>query len=1317
MASSRSFVMRLYKLDWYLAEPYPALGDLDISIITAKRLSVCPVIRLYGHVVSADPDARVQCCLHVHGYYPKILFSAEAFQSSVTERQFAEGLEYIMNGGGGQWGQQQQSPCVADVKKTSVSTYMGIMRLRRKSSKCDMLTQASGSNGRIFELHIPYTLQLVSECGLAAGTTVHIKADALSTRGSLAEGVPFPYIPESRATGRPTPQSMPCHAENAARLDALREAISKQEADSGSQGAYQTQKAALEELFEVVPDEAVPGPDAGPLAPPPPDVGPQANEYAESNLSESSAGSDVGLGVACTLLESKAGRDETTEAVLAPRMNDLYEFTPSPPSREALLKELSGQEALSPRYLTAPKQHDRTSASIDYCTLLYLEVVIQLPRGMDKWDPTLHPIVAVVCILRDQRQVPLQRTWIGVIGDLLKEDHVLTIDPLATLLHVSCETELILALDHLFAQFDPTVVISWDASRKGIVFIAERARVLGLPDNMFHRVAVAPVPGPMGPSTLYGRITLDLWQTLRQEDSLKLATTTLHGAAKQLLGLTLPRIPMWLLQEWWTDGSRCTEALKYTVRLCTLGLQAPGCKCLAKSGFRDGLCPGHAGCGGGKDTTTGVLTRGSQYRVECILHRAATRSGFSLVTSSKAQVKGQPALEGVPMVLEPRSGYYRTPTIILDFQSLYPSIIIAYNMCYSTCLGRVEHQDLLVSLGTQQDKPYTIKRSSSLLQEDNVAVASNGAVFVQPSCRVGILPRMLHEVLQTRIMVKRAMKNVKPDDSPALHRIMDARQLGLKLLANVTYGYAGASYSGRMPCSELADAIVMTARRTLQHAMSVAEDMGATVFYGDTDSMFIRPPSDHCGSVEAAFEFGRRLADCVTMSKKRYCGWAYEHPKASPVFFAKGIETVRRDSCPFTANAVRTVLEAMFRTDPRADEALHIEAGRRAGRDVIRRVLNGEISKVDFIFQNQVRLSYRGKNLPPAAHVAVIQGLDTGYKERVAYVVARKAGDRSNAKLLDRVMPPYRVAGPRGLVLDTNYYLTKQFFPAVQRILAPIVPNVADWLSENLQVPGGAGSLECFSCHTPLDHRQGHRWVCDSCLARSPAVVVRGGAVRARLCEAKSRASRRLCEYCTEGSLVMAAGCGDAYHCENYFLRSDAPIAELRARRYLAELDDRLPGDWGPQYHSQSDSKRASSAKTEVQMSQETLSDVLAELGALEDSDGAEVYSQEVGSCDIPIEQSPPEGEPEDLSGVDLYSDFSIEEDSSLGDAQGHSVDHDDDLSLTSWSSHVADSTLDVLEEPAETREEAIDSISLSDDQGTPRPVSESSSLEIIDCD
>ena len=50
----------------------------------------------------------------------------------------------------------------------------------------------------------------------------------------------------------------------------------------------------------------------------------------------------------------------------------------------------------------------------------------------------------------------------------------------------------------------------------------------------------------------------------------------------------------------------------------------------------------------------------------------------------------------------------------------------------------------------------------------------------------------------------------------ALHRILDARQLGLKYIANVTYGYTSASYSGRMPAVEIADSIVQSGRETLE---------------------------------------------------------------------------------------------------------------------------------------------------------------------------------------------------------------------------------------------------------------------------------------------------------------------------------------------------------------------------------------------------------------------------------------------------------------------------------------------------------------------
>jgi DNA polymerase zeta len=97
---------------------------------------------------------------------------------------------------------------------------------------------------------------------------------------------------------------------------------------------------------------------------------------------------------------------------------------------------------------------------------------------------------------------------------------------------------------------------------------------------------------------------------------------------------------------------------------------------------------------------------------------------------------------------------------------------------------------------------------------DHITVSPNGVMFVKPSVRRSLLAKMLTEILDTRVMVKRSMKENKNDK--ALLTLLESRQLGLKLLANVTYGYTGASYSGRMPCVEVADSIVQTGRETLE---------------------------------------------------------------------------------------------------------------------------------------------------------------------------------------------------------------------------------------------------------------------------------------------------------------------------------------------------------------------------------------------------------------------------------------------------------------------------------------------------------------------
>lgn len=72
---------------------------------------------------------------------------------------------------------------------------------------------------------------------------------------------------------------------------------------------------------------------------------------------------------------------------------------------------------------------------------------------------------------------------------------------------------------------------------------------------------------------------------------------------------------------------------------------------------------------------------------------------------------------------------------------------------------------------------------------------------MKEAVKKGILSTMLEQILDTRQMVKRSMKKWK--DNETLQKVLDSRQLGLKLIANVTYGYTSANWSGRMACVEV----------------------------------------------------------------------------------------------------------------------------------------------------------------------------------------------------------------------------------------------------------------------------------------------------------------------------------------------------------------------------------------------------------------------------------------------------------------------------------------------------------------------------------
>lgn len=75
------------------------------------------------------------------------------------------------------------------------------------------------------------------------------------------------------------------------------------------------------------------------------------------------------------------------------------------------------------------------------------------------------------------------------------------------------------------------------------------------------------------------------------------------------------------------------------------------------------------------------------------MFRIAKPENFILISPSRQQIASMRAIECIPLVMEPESRFYEAPVVVVDFQSLYPSCMIAYNYCFSTCLGKVSQAE------------------------------------------------------------------------------------------------------------------------------------------------------------------------------------------------------------------------------------------------------------------------------------------------------------------------------------------------------------------------------------------------------------------------------------------------------------------------------------------------------------------------------------------------------------------------------------------------------------------------------------------------
>jgi DNA polymerase delta subunit 1 len=197
------------------------------------------------------------------------------------------------------------------------------------------------------------------------------------------------------------------------------------------------------------------------------------------------------------------------------------------------------------------------------------------------------------------------------------------------------------------------------------------------------------------------------------------------------------------------------------------------------------------------------------------------------------------------VVIEPTRGYYTDPVATLDFASLYPSIMMAHNLCYSTLVP-----------------PYRAKHFN---QEDLIRTP-NGDLFVKQSTKKGLLPLILEELIAAR---KRARQELAKTTDPFQKAVLDGRQLALKISANSVYGFTGAQV-GQLPCLAISSSVTAYGRVMIEATKDYVlkkynKENGykfdSQVIYGDTDSVMVK---FGVPNIEEAMKLGKEAAEYVT---------------------------------------------------------------------------------------------------------------------------------------------------------------------------------------------------------------------------------------------------------------------------------------------------------------------------------------------------------------------------------------------------------------------------------------------------------------------
>lgn len=390
------------------------------------------------------------------------------------------------------------------------------------------------------------------------------------------------------------------------------------------------------------------------------------------------------------------------------------------------------------------------------------------------------------------------------------------------------ESAMIKAFLRYVQKVSPDILTGYNINRFDNTYIETRCKKLGI-DFKWSRLRghkstirhITTHSNQRGTQEQYrldipGVVVMDGYEVMRAQHNL--SKYSLESVAQKFLGTGKDNMPYHLIPEKFKTPEGRKELADYCVKDCKLVLDLFD---KLKKVVNLVQMAQVTGC-----FAVDILNRGQGIRTITLMHYYCKEKNIFIPRSDKESTHFEGAV-----VVDPKVGMYKQVVICVDFASLYPSIMRALNMCYSTLVtkeqieanGWVEGEDVR----TVPDYEWIDGRLKVTHNPDNCS-------FLTTKVRQGILPLMLATMYNERKRVKKIMKKHYGTDDYA---VFDGKQLALKIVMNSVYGFTGAR-KGYLPEPRIASSVTKYGRgltlRTMDSVNNNPVWKGSEVIYGDS---------------------------------------------------------------------------------------------------------------------------------------------------------------------------------------------------------------------------------------------------------------------------------------------------------------------------------------------------------------------------------------------------------------------------------------------------------------------------------------------------